>query len=61
MQSAKLLQKDRQYQADNIIDAIERGSADVVSAVQNACDYLGGQLCEVRWAIDRQTNITSKA
>jgi tetratricopeptide (TPR) repeat protein len=54
-QSAKLLQAELQQQADHIVEAIERGSADVVSAVQQACDYLGGQLCEVRWAIERQT------
>ena len=60
MQSAKLLQKELQYQADNIIDAIDRGSADVVAAVQNACDYLGGQLCEVRWAIERQTQVAQQ-
>jgi tetratricopeptide (TPR) repeat protein len=59
-QSARLLQKELQYQADNIIDSIERGSADVVAAVQNACDYLGGQLCEVRWAIERQTQVAQQ-
>ena len=60
MQSAKLLQRELQYQADNIVDAIDRGSADVVSAVQKACDYLGGQLCEVRWAIERQSQISQQ-
>jgi hypothetical protein len=44
MQSARLLQRELQYQADNIVDAVDRGSADVLVAVQNACDYLGGQL-----------------
>ena len=58
MQSAKLLQRELQYQADNIVDAIDRGSADVVGALQNACDYLGGQLCELRWAIERQSEIS---
>ena len=58
MQSAKLLQRELQYQADHIVDAVDRGSADVVGAVQRACDYLGGQLCEVRWAIERQTDIS---
>ena len=57
VQSAKLLQRELQYQADNIVDAIDHGSADVVGAVQKACDYLGGQLCEVRWAIERQSQI----
>ena len=57
MQSATLLQRELQYQADNIVDAIDHGSADVVGAVQKACDYLGGQLCEVRWAIERQSQI----
>ena len=60
MQSARLLQRELQYQADNIIDAIDRGSADVVGAVQKACDYLGGQLCEVRWAIERQSQVSQQ-
>jgi lipoprotein NlpI len=59
-QSARLLQRELQYQADNIIEAIDRGSADVVGAVQKACDYLGGQLCEVRWAIERQSQISQQ-
>src|ERR1039458_5483572 len=60
MQSARLLQRELQYQADNIIDAVDRGSADVVGAVQKACDYLGGQLCEVRWAIERHSQISQQ-
>ena len=58
MESARLLQRELQYQADHIVDAIDRGSADVVGAVQRACDYLGGELCEVRWAIERQSQIS---
>jgi tetratricopeptide (TPR) repeat protein len=60
MQSAKLLQRELQYQADSIVYAIERSSADVVGAVQKACDYLGGQLCEVRWAVERQNEISQR-
>jgi tetratricopeptide (TPR) repeat protein len=60
MQSARLLQRELQYQADNIVGAIDRGSADVVAAVQKACDYLGGELCEVRWAIERQSQISQQ-
>ena len=60
MHSAKLLQRELQYQADNIMGAIDRGSADVVVAVQKACDYVGGQLCEVRWAIERQSQISQQ-
>ncbi len=60
MQSAKLLQREIQYQSDHIIEAMSQGSSDVVAAVQNACDYLGGQLCEVRWAIECQTKISEQ-
>ena len=60
MQSAKLLQRELQYQADHIVDAIGQGSADVVAAVQEACGYLGGQLCEIRWAIERQTQVSQQ-
>jgi len=37
----------KKYQKDNL-----------VGAVQKACDYLGGRLCEVRWAIERQSQIS---
>jgi tetratricopeptide (TPR) repeat protein len=60
MQAAKLLQRELQYQADNIVNAVDRGSADVVDAVQKACDYLGGQLCEVRWAIEKHAQISQQ-
>lgn len=58
LQSAKLLQRELQFQSDNIVQAIEHGSADIVSSLQNACDYLGGQLCEIRWLIERQTEVS---
>jgi tetratricopeptide (TPR) repeat protein len=60
MQSAKLLQRELQYQADNIVDAIDRGSSDIATAIQKACDYLGGELCEVRWVIERQTLVSQQ-
>src|SRR5271157_3837336 len=58
MQAAKLLQRELQYQMDGLVGTTERGFADVVSAIQSTCDYLGGQLCEVRWAIESQTKIS---
>ena len=58
MKSASLLKAELQFQADNIIDAITRSSTDVVSAIQNTCDYLGGELREVRWALERQTTVS---
>ena len=56
--SAKLLQREMQYQADQIAGAVELGSAEVVAAIQRACDYLGGELCELRWAIENQTEVS---
>jgi tetratricopeptide (TPR) repeat protein len=58
MQSAKLLQREMQYQADQIAGAVEQGSADVVAALQRTCDYLGGELCELRWATEKQTEVS---
>ena len=54
------MRREVQYQADNILSSIESRSADVFSAVQSACDYLGGNLCEVRWAIERQTPVSQQ-
>jgi tetratricopeptide (TPR) repeat protein len=60
MQAAKLLQRELQYQIDGLTSTTERGFADVVSVIQSTCDYLGGQLCEVRWAIERQTQVSQQ-
>jgi hypothetical protein len=60
MQSARLLERELQYQADNIISAVDRGSADLVGAVQIVYDYLGGQLCEVRWGIEREAQVSKQ-
>ena len=60
MQAAKLLQRELQYQMDGLTSTTDRGFADVVSAIQSTCDYLGGQLCEVRWAIERQTQVSQQ-
>ena len=60
MAAAKLLQRELQYQIEGLISTTERGFADVVSVIQSTCDYLGGQLCEVRWAIERQTQVSQQ-
>ena len=41
-QSAKLLQRELQYQTENIVGAIS------------------GQLCEVRWAIERHVQVSDR-
>jgi tetratricopeptide (TPR) repeat protein len=60
LDSSSLLIKEIEFQSGCIVEAIEHGSTSVVSAIQHACDYLGGEFCEVRWAIDRQTEVAKK-
>jgi tetratricopeptide (TPR) repeat protein len=60
MQGSRLLQRELQYQAANVVAAINGGTGDLITAMQNACDYLGGQLCEIRWAIERQNKVSQQ-
>jgi hypothetical protein len=46
--------------SDRIVEAVEQGSADIVSAIQRTCDYLGGELAEIRWAIERHTKVSAQ-
>lgn len=57
-ESGKLLREEIRYQSENIIESFDRGSSSIVSAVQRGCEYLGGELCEIRWAIERQTDVS---
>lgn len=59
-QAAKLLQRELQYQADNIVTAIESSSRDIVEAIQTTCEYLGGHLSEIRWELERQTKVSEQ-
>ena len=70
-ESGPELSRELAFQADRIgreislgsaqiTDAIARGSADVVASIQRVCDYLGGELAEVRWAVERHTQVTEQ-
>jgi tetratricopeptide (TPR) repeat protein len=59
--SAKLLERELQYQIEHMVEAIGDGPADVVASIQRACDYLGGPLVEIRWAIEKQTQASQQA
>ncbi len=59
------LQAEVAYQVDkmlqdskNMTAAIARGSTEVATSIQQMSDYLGSGLCEVRWAIERQTRLS---
>jgi tetratricopeptide (TPR) repeat protein len=43
-----------------IVSAIEEGSSDIVDSIQQMSDYLGSELCEVRWAVERHTVVSEK-
>lgn len=69
--SSAALQGELAYQAErigaqieqssrDIVSAVEQGSADVVNSIQQMSDYLGSELCEVRWAVERQTEVSQE-
>jgi tetratricopeptide (TPR) repeat protein len=71
MAAAASLQSELAYQADkigqmiqqssgDIVSAIEQGSADIVTSIQQMSDYLGSELCEVRWAVERHTRVSEE-
>lgn len=64
MEASVALQGELAYQSDllrqqlaqgssEVVGAIEHQTFEVVSSIQRLSDYLGGELCEVRWAIER--------
>lgn len=44
----------------DIVWAVEQGSADIVDSIQQMSDYLGSELCEVRWAVERHTAVSEE-
>ena len=43
-----------------LVTGMETGSGEIVSAIQRVCDYLGGELVEMRWAIERHTRLSEQ-
>lgn len=69
--SSAAIQGELAYQAErigeqierssrDIVSAVERGSSNVVDSIQQMSDYLGSELCEVRWAVERQTEVSQE-
>lgn len=56
--SAAALASEFAYGTEKITEELRQGSQDVVEAIQSMCDYLGGELCEIRWAVERQTRVS---
>lgn len=71
--TAAVLQAELAYQSERLgaeiarqieqssrqmVSAIERGSADIVESIQHMSAYLGAELCEVRWAVERHTKVS---
>lgn len=65
------LQGELAYQADRIgrqieqssastVSAIEQSSAEIVDSIQQMSDYLGAGLSEVRWAVERHTEVSGE-
>ncbi len=63
------LQGELAYQADrlgrqiaesssNIVSAVEQSSFEICSEIQQMSDYLGAGLSEVRWAVERHTEVS---
>src|SRR5882724_6975157 len=58
--SMAVLQGELVYQTEQMRGEIQRGSAEVVTAIQQMTDYLGSGLCEIRWAVERHTRVSQK-
>jgi tetratricopeptide (TPR) repeat protein len=58
VESQDALRGELAYRAAKIAEEIRQGSADVVGAIQQMSDYLGSGLCEIRWAVERQTRVS---
>src|ERR1044072_1670165 len=68
-ESSVALQGELAYQAERIneqiaqsssavVSAVEQGTSDIVESIQQMSDYLGSELCEVRWAVERHTQVS---
>src|SRR5882724_809170 len=71
LQSHSAFQQELAYQARafgrnmsrgsaDVVAAVEEGSSNVVTAIQQMSDYLGSGLCEIRWAVERQNDTSLK-
>jgi tetratricopeptide (TPR) repeat protein len=58
--STEVLKREIQQQTDSLIEALESGSSDIVGAIQAASDYLGGELSEIHWAIERHSEVSAR-
>lgn len=54
------LSKQINSSSDDIKSEIVASSDKIVSSIQNMCDYLGGSLIEIRWALERNTVASEK-
>jgi tetratricopeptide (TPR) repeat protein len=59
MEAAASLKAELVYQVDRIESVIRAGADDVVASIQQMGDYIGSELCEVRWSVERQTKVSS--
>lgn len=57
-QDARLLQQELQYQTSVLAETFTSGISDVTAAIRQASDYLGGELCNIRWAIEKHTDVS---
>lgn len=62
--AAEVVRAEVEYQNRMLLNvlqsAIGAGADAITGAIQDMCDYLGFELTEVRWAIERQTEVCRK-
>ena len=58
--SSSAVQDEVAYQTEQLGEQIQRGSADTVTAIQQMADYLGAELSEIRWAVERHTAVSEQ-
>ncbi len=52
------IKRQMELSSSEVVSAVERGSADIVASIQQMSDYLGSELCEVRWAVERHARVS---
>jgi len=59
-ESAQVISQEIQWQMEEVRREIKSSASDIVRTVNTVGDYLGAEISEVRWAIERNTAVTRR-
>lgn len=58
--SSSKLREEIAYQTEQLLEQNRRGSAETATAIHQMAEYLGAELCEIRWAVEFQTGVSEE-